>query len=121
MAFIDRAICPACNQRLSRRRMWRWGRDRCEHCGVGVRRNQNHDAWFIVIATVPTVLLLDRGWWQGVAGAVLSVGCLVILEPYVMRYERTTEGRQCGGCGYDLNRVASDRCPECGHATHVSP
>lgn len=109
--------------RLSRRHYWRFRRDRCEHCRVGLKPNQVRESWVdwpIVIVFFAAVVLAIKGivsWWHTATIVTLIVGIGWIVFPYLTIYDRTTEGPQCLGCGYDLKGVASDRCPECGRAT----
>jgi hypothetical protein len=120
-----RTICPACGLRLSRLHCWHWGRDCCEHCHVGIRINRNR-SWavtaacaVVVLAGSPGLLLAGVTWWQLMMGSAFLSGLLLVLLPYVMLYDRTTEGVQCQGCGYDLHGITSSRCPECGHAPNA--
>ncbi len=120
MELKFRTLCPACGLRLSRLHCWRMGRDRCEHCGVGIRLNRKPSLVFMVfciavILPAPAGLLLAGvPWWSGMIALALFSGFLSAVMPYLMTYDRTTQGVQCKGCGYDLHGAASSRCPECG-------
>ena len=119
MALAYRTICPACGMRLSRRRRSHCGHYSCPHCGVGLRANRKREACLILIAVIAGLPLIPLPSWQFTIGLLLLLGLWCVLYPYVGRYDRTTEGRQCEGCGYDLKGVASDRCPECGGAAEA--
>ena len=83
--------------------------------GIGV--NKRRQAWVVSIGIVAGLPLLPLPSEQFTIGILLLMGLVCVLHPYVMSYDRTTQGRQCESCGYDLKGVASERCPECGGVT----
>jgi hypothetical protein len=84
---------------------------------VGIRVNKNRLASVVFIGVLAGLPLLPLPSGQFTIGILLLMVLVCVLHPYLMSYDRTTQGRQCACCGYDLKGVASQRCPECGGAT----
>jgi predicted amidophosphoribosyltransferase len=122
MVFAYRAICPACSRPLSSLHFWFLiGRQRCEHCLVGIRSKRSRENWqgypivAVLFASIGLALFGIVPWWNvaGVVAAIVVLGWITF--PMLTTYDRLTEGPQCLRCGYDLKGVESPICPECGN------
>lgn len=118
MALRYRMICPGCGTRIPR---WRppatWKLGRCLNCGIGIRVSETRGVWLILTISLPIVLaIVTLPWWMALLAALMFTLLVAWLEPYMIVYERTTEGKQCHDCGYDLKGLTSGRCPECGRS-----
>lgn len=115
--------CPNCRERLSFLRAIRvtaWGSFRCKACGSVLcisfaRRMLAAGIWVAVLLFTMEFLQLARWgrfWSYAGMGAAL-VAILYFCEKIVLLDRRAFT---CKRCGYDLQGLPENRCPECGAA-----
>ncbi len=116
--------CPNCREPVSFFRAIRttaWGSFRCKACGSilaisFVRRLLAAVVWLGMVAFVSQFLFHPYAWGRiaGCVGMTVTlVGMLYIFERVILLERRAFT---CKQCGYDLQGLPEDRCPECGTA-----
>ena len=113
--------CPNCRESVSFIRALRttaWGSFRCGACGsiLGIslaRRVMGAGVWIVLLVTTSEILQLYRyGRLWSYAIMVVSLLLFLYIFEHVVLLER--RGFTCKKCGYDLQGLPENRCPECG-------
>ena len=116
--------CPNCRESVSFLRAIRtpaWGSFRCKACGSILaisfaRRMLGAGVWLVGLVLVSKLLFHPYAWGRIIAyaGMILTlVGVLYLFEKVILLERRAF---MCKKCGYDLQGLPEDRCPECGTA-----
>lgn len=115
--------CPNCRESVSFFRAIRtsaWGSFRCKACGSilaisFVRRMFAAGVWLVGLLLVSQFVNVHA--WGRIVGytcmTVTLIGMLYLFEKVVLLERRAFT---CKKCGYDLQGLPEDRCPECGTA-----
>ena len=115
--------CPNCRESVSFLRSIRttaWGSFRCQACGsvLGislVRRLLAAGLWIVVLLVTMEVLRLYT-WGRLVSYTAMAVTLVAIFYLYEKVVLLDRRAFTCKKCGYDLQGLPENRCPECGTA-----